>query len=427
MYDEGSVMRRFYREILGLKESQMRDTIWYSLGSICSSGASMIILLIVTRIMGPNVSGVFSLAWSAAQLMLTVGWFSTRQYQVSDVQDNIGYNEYRVAKIISSVAMFIIGWIYVSICNYEVDTRIITILLCFMMMMEVFGDFYSGFFQRKGKLYLGGISYVIRNILYILTFFVSLLMFRKLLISIVCAVLIQLLWLLVFDVQLAKQIPIQRRIFRWKNVLKLFVDCLPLFVGSFITSYIMNIPKNAINQYMDYQTQASYNILFMPTAVINMFNLFICVPFYSKLAVLWQQRKQKEFLNMLYKIVGFVVGITVVSLLGGVFWGIPVLEWLYGIELAPYCNAFFVLILGGGFNGILSVLIYVVTVFRKQQIITYIYVMCAVFSQIIVGNLVQKSGMLGAAMSYTMALGIACVGMVLYIVFYLKKKGEKSA
>ena len=110
-------MNNVYNRILELEESQKRNTIWYSFGTICSSAASMIVLLVVTRILGQNMAGIFSLAWSAAQLMLTIGWFSMRQYQVSDVNEKYSFYDYLYAKIISSVAMIICVRIRQTFCS----------------------------------------------------------------------------------------------------------------------------------------------------------------------------------------------------------------------------------------------------------------------------------------------------------------------
>lgn len=414
-------MRNMYLKLINLNESHSRDTICYSMGSLCSSAASMIILLIVTRIMGTETSGVFSLAWSASQLMLTIGWFNTRQYQVSDVNEQIGFYEYCVAKTISSIIMVSVGLFYTSLYNYDSRTKMITMLLCVFMVSDVFADFFSGFFQHCNKLYIGGISYAARNIGYIIVFTATLLITNNLEITIISVIIFVAIWLVMFDVQLARLIPKKNKSLKGRNIAKLYIDCFPLFIGSFVTSFIMNIPKNAINKYMEYSTQASYNILFMPTSVINLFNMFLCVPFYGKLATLWNENERDEFLKILFKIIGLIIMMTVVVLIGGALLGIPLLSWLYGVNLYSYKSSFVTLLIGGGFYGFITLLTYVITVFRKQQFIVYVYAVCAVLAQIVVGNLVLSAGMFGAAMAYTMTLGVICVCLLAYIMIYLKR------
>lgn len=419
-------MQKVYIRILALKESQMRDTIWYSMGSICSSASSMVILLIVTRIMGQEMSGIFSLAWSAAQLMLTIGWFSTRQYQVSDINEKIGYYEYMTAKAVLSVVMLLCGIIYGTIYRYDKDTMAVMFLLCILMIAEVFADFYSSYFQQKGKLHIGGKSYVIRNITYIGVFTVTLCLWRNIYLSVISSLLVEAMWLFIFDYQIAQCVQGKSKTVKGKNVIRLFVECAPLFIGSFIASFVVNIPKNAIHIYMNHVSQASYNILFMPTAVINMLNMFICVPFYGKLALLWQEKQVKVFVTSLYKIIGIVLLITAGTLIVGGVWGIEVLSWLYGIELSEYQNAFIILLIGGGCYGVISLLTYVVTVFRKQRIIVYVYLLCVVGAQTVSGVLVRFLGMLGAALTYTLSLGMVCIGLIVYIKYYLNSLSKQD-
>lgn len=415
---------RLYSYILLAKDSQMRDTIWYSLGSLCSSATSMVIVLVVTRVLGQEVSGIFSLAWSAAQLMLTIGWFSTRQYQVSTEKETISYYEYFVAKIVSSGLMLLAGVVYIYIYHYTTQTKVITMLLCIMMVADVFADFFSAFFQCNNKLYIGGISYFVRNISYMVVFTITLMVHHNLFISIMSAIFFEVLWLFCFDYQLIRMMPRRNKSVRVRTVMRVFTECFPLFGSSFILTFIVNIPKNAINMYMNDRVQASYNILFMPTAVINMFNMFICVPFYGRLATLWHEKQRRNFLIMICKIESIVIVMTMGFVIGGALVGIPILSWLYGVNLQPYMKEFLILILGGGCYGAASVLTYVITVFRKQKNIIGIYLLGASLAQVLAGVLVCKLGMIGAAMTYTVAMGVICMGLVLYIWYYLKTTVE---
>lgn len=414
-------MRKQYFRIINLKESQLRDTLCYSLGSLCNSVAAMVILLVVTRIKGAESSGIFSLAWSVDQLMLTVGWFNTRAYLVSDVQEKISFYEYRMSKVVSSIAMIIVGIIYMQIYDINIQVQKMALLLSLLMITDVFSDFFSSYFQHKGKLYIGGISYIVRNIGYLSVFTIILLLSKQLELAIIGAALAVVIWLFFFDIQILKEIPKLNTEFHVKSVVRLFIECFPLFIGSFITTFIMNIPKTAINAYMDYSTQAAYNILFMPTSVINMLNLFISVPFYGKLAQLWSEGKQKEFFATLYKIMAIVTIITLVVLVGGVFLGVPVLSRLYNLDLEPYKTAFLILIIGGGFYGFISLLTYCITVFRRQQVIVYVYLIGALLAQVISNVLVRTWGMVGAALTYSISLILICVGVILYIVSYVMK------
>ena len=80
-------MSKVHNILLNKKVSLKENTLWYTLGTLCSSCSNVLLMIYVTRILGVDQAGVFSIAYSIAQLMLTIGWFSTRQFQVSDIDE----------------------------------------------------------------------------------------------------------------------------------------------------------------------------------------------------------------------------------------------------------------------------------------------------------------------------------------------------
>ena len=188
----------------------------------------------------------------------------------------------------------------------------------------------------------------------------------------------------------------------------------------------MNVPKNAINMYLDNEIQACYNILFMPSAVVNMLNMFICVPFYDKLALLWWEKKKDQFMKMIYKMMSLVVAITGIVILGGATIGIPVLSWLYKIELKSYRLSFIILLFGGGIYGIISILTYVITVWRQQKVVLYVYDVTACVVQITAGYLVRLLGITGAALVYAVAMLFICVSFMIFVWIYINRKTSEK-
>lgn len=70
-------------------------------------------MIYVTRILGVDEAGVFSISYSVGQLMLSIGWFGTRQFQVSDVNEEFKFSDYLSLKLLTSIVM-IVGCIIYS-------------------------------------------------------------------------------------------------------------------------------------------------------------------------------------------------------------------------------------------------------------------------------------------------------------------------
>ena len=57
----------------------------------------------------------------------------------------------------------------------------------------------------------------------------------------------------------------------------------------------------------------------------------------------------------------------------------------------------------------------------------YIYLIAAISIQLIAGLLVTRYELLGAALAYTIAVAVICIGLVWYIKFYLVMDSKKGA
>ncbi len=63
------------------------DYFWNMSGCLASAMASLLLVIGVTRIMGTEAGGIFSLAFSLGQLLMMLGNIGLRTYQVSDLEN----------------------------------------------------------------------------------------------------------------------------------------------------------------------------------------------------------------------------------------------------------------------------------------------------------------------------------------------------
>lgn len=419
-------MKRFTEYLISQETTQRKDTVWYTAGSMSNAMFSMLLSLTVTRILGASQAGVFAIAWAAAQLMQSVGWFSMRQFQVSDVQNQFEFRDYLGSKFLTSGAMLIGGILYGIAYGYNAQKLGLTFLLCCFMTADVFADVFSGFFQHKNKLHLAGRSYVVRIWLSFVVILIILITTGNLAAAFLAALAVSVLWLCIFDLPLARRLEIIRIEFRWQKQKALFSECIPLFLGSFLLIFIMNVSKNGINTYLSDEVQACYNIIFMPSSVINMFSMFVCVPMYGHVAVAWHNREKKRFLNLVKNMLLYIVALTAVVLAGGYWLGIPVLSWISGLDLSSYKPALMVLLAAGGFYGMIMILNYCITVMRKQRVTLIVYGVVAVGVQLASGPLIRSHGVMGAVELYLAAMGSICLAFCGLCVFFLRREGRAA-
>ena len=415
-------MRAILENKLLEKKSIQFNSFCYTMGTLCSSATSVLLMLIVTRMLGIIDAGIFSISYSIAQLMLTIGWFSTRSFQVSDIKEEYSFSNYFLLKIILSVISIIGGIIYSLILKSDLYTFLITLLCCIFNLGDIFADFFSARFQQIDRLYLAGISYVLRTVGYCIVFFVSILLLKNLALSIILSFIYSCVELLLFDYPYIKmfstiQINLKNDA---KKLFSLVIACFPLFLSSFVTTFIINIPKNAIQMNYTQDIQAIYNILFMPSSLVNLFCMFIFVPLYTRIARLWSNGDIKHFKKMILKVLSLVFVISLVIIMVAYLLGIPVLEFIYGVRLDDYKNAFMILMVAGCITGLNAVLEFIVTVLRKQRYILFVYIVSLICAQLTIYPLMNKFGFVGSTLDYLLGIGTISILLIIILFFNVK-------
>lgn len=414
-------MNNVYAYLLNKKVSLKENTLWYTMGTMCSSATSFLLMIYVTRILGVDEAGVFSISYSVGQLMLSIGWFGTRQFQVSDINEEFKFSDYLSLKLFMTIIMMVGCLIYSVFLHFNTYKMLVTFLYCLFLICDVFADLFSARFQQVDKLFLSGMSYIIRILGYNLVILFSLLCFKNLIVAIVLAMIYSALELTFFDLQLIKRISQIKIEFHMDKIIQLIKNCFPLFISSFLTTFIVNVPKNAIELNFDSSVQTYYNIIFMPSYIINLFCMFIFVPLYTSIANTWLNSTKDKFINTVVKLMIFDVLLSLVVFAGCYFLGIPLLELVYGVDLHSVKSSFLVLIVAGCFTSMNSILSYIFTVIRRQKFMIYIYVVAMVLAQVMVKTLALNYGIFGASLDYLIGIASITVMFMLGLVLVLRK------
>ena len=178
-------MRSF---VLGKKENIKKDSyIWNTIGGLINAFQSVIILMVLTRSLDMEYAGIFTIAWAIANLVITIGKYGVRNYQVTDVNEKYSFNDYFSNRVIVSILMIIFTCIYVcflSISNqYAFDKTVIVFLMCYLKLIDSVEDVFHGMYQQHERLDVASKCMSIRLILSTVCLCVCSIIFKDLLIS----------------------------------------------------------------------------------------------------------------------------------------------------------------------------------------------------------------------------------------------------
>ncbi|MBQ6552737.1 MAG: lipopolysaccharide biosynthesis protein [Clostridia bacterium] len=409
------------------EKSAKKDFINNMFGSAVNAAISVVLLVVVSHLLGRDAAGVFTLAYSTAQMMYTVGAFEMRNAQVTDAKREFSFGSLLGFRIITVLLMWAASAIFILIRGYTGEKALLIAIVCVYMSILALADLFQGNLHLNGYLRVAGRSLACIVLLAAAAFSATLYFTRNLVVSALPMVAVALLWVFLHDVPYSRNFSGLKPDFAFKNLKAIFLCALPLFLSAFLNQFIFNAPKYAIDTLMSEADQAVYGYLVMPAFVINLLSIFAFRPQLVSLSESWVRGEYDKFKRtsmILYLWIGVV---TVAALGAGALFGLPVLGFLYGADLEGMRGTLLILLTAGCFSASATLALTLFTTMRKQRLCLIAYGITTVFSLAVPQLLVARLGVTGAALSYLAetALLFAAMASMLVAVFRKARKNPE--
>lgn len=402
---------------------------WNMIGSIFECLLSFVLLIAVNRIMGEASGGVFTLAFSHAQLMYFVGTLEVRPIQSTDVRQKYPFSAYFSLRILSCILMVAASLAYALTMDADPMKKRIIMYICLYKTVEAMIDTFTAMYQQHDRIEYSGKVSVVR-VGFSLAVFIGVLLgthnleFASIAMLAACTV-----TLLTYNLGIWKIFPDAAIRIDFSDSGRIFLTCFPLFISAFVMLYISNAPKYAINTYCTDVIQNRYSILFMPAFAVNLFSQFALRPLLTTMARLWSDGETGKFTGNILKMAGGIVILTGLGILGAWLVGIPILEFLYKVDLKQDKGILLWVMVYGGLNAVNTFLYDMIAVTRKQKWLLVGYASAALAVFILAPIMVQRSEMAGAILSSIISIALLDVilAMILTIVIRNRSRQEQEA
>ncbi len=399
---------------------EKENMIWNMTGSFFYAFASMVLSFLVLRIAGEEQGGIFSFGFSTVgQQMFLLAYFGIRPFHITDGTNQYRFGDYLHHRYVTCALALLLGAGYLVCIGYSWQKAQIIFLLIVYKVIDGFADVYESEFQRQGCLYLTGRSNTFRTILSVGVFLATLVSGAGLFAACAAAVLGQIAGVVLFDIVVLREL--KRVDYGWsaKQGVSLTASSILLFVSVFLDFYIFSAAKYAIDAHLGDAASGYFNVIFMPTSVINLAAGFVIRPFLTYLTDCWNEHRFSDFKKKLLTIMAVIGGLTVLAVGGTVVLGRPVLallEWLLGKSysgtLTALWPAFIMIVLGGGFYAVLNLYYYALVILRRQKLIFGIYAVLTMLAAILAPRLTVALGIFGAAFTYLILMIVMAAGFV---------------
>lgn len=399
-----------------------KDYFWNTLGSVMSAASSVILLMVVTQVLGAYAGGVFALAFAVAQQFQVLGQYEMRPYQATDVDAKFTFGVYYASRIITCVFMAAGVVLYAVYSNGFKYEALLLVLVAGLRFFDAFEDVFHGMFQQRGRLDIAGKAFFGRVLATVVSFAAGIVVFQNILAACILSIIVSLIFLVVLNIPPARSFTSLRPTFQLDKIRQLLTTCFPLFLGAFLLMYLVNAPRYGIEELLSKEYQTYYAVLFMPAMVINLVSGFVFKPLLTTLAERWNHGSKRSFVSIEAKGLLVVAGVSVAALLVAFPLGIPVLSFLYGVDLGGYRSVLMVLLVGGAFNAASVILYYGLITMRHQGAILLGYAIAAVAAFLFSRTVIECYGLMGAAFLYDGIMLLLVIIFAACNIFFMKRK-----
>ena len=412
------------------KRVQRSAYLWNTAAGMLNAFQSVVILVVISWACDPVTAGVFTIAYALANQFLNIGKFGMRNYQASDVGPRFCFADYLISRVFSTVLMLVVAVFYIcisaSLLGYTADKTAAILLMCLLKCLDSMEDVFCGELQRRGRLDIAGRIMAIRVSGTILSLGIAVVVLNDLVSALIVSIIVStimltiLLWMSCRD----RGLSIVRTSLTVKHLGVLAKDCLPLFLASFLIYFIGSTPKYAIDVYAGDAAQAIYGYIAMPVFIVTLLSSFIYAPIIAPLSKLWQQGNNRLFIRKLILQFSLVMAVTGICVLLAWLFGVPVLNLLYNTDVSGYRNELCILVAGGGFLALVSLITIAVTIIRRQALLIVSYVVSAMLASAGSFFAVANWGIAGASWAYFILMGILSIFVFVTLLLTLKQPRE---
>lgn len=400
---------------------------WNTCSTILNAFQTVFILMLISRIDPISDAGIFTISFAMGNLMMTIGRYGIRQFQVSDVKEKYSFREYFFVRIVTCIITIVVALSYVgynfSIDIYDGKKASVILLVCFAKLIDAFEDVLHGMLQQYERLDVAGKILALRLFGYTVTYIIMYLETKNLVLTSGVALIVSIMLFLILNITAFKEFRIKNQEFQWKNLCNMLKECFPLFISSYFIIYIGNAPKYAIDTVLSNEAQACFNYIFMPVFVISILSQFVYQPVISKIAVVWSKGDRKILGKIIMKQLFIILCLSAIVLAGGYLLGIPVLSIVYGVNLTGYKMELMVLLTSGGMLALVYFFQMIITVVRRQNWLLFGYLIAYLIFVFFGKMIVRSYGIMGISIFYVLVISVVALlfGVITFLIVTKEK------
>ena len=414
----GWVMRHLAPPMRGA--GLLQDTAWNALMNGALAGLTFFALALASRWTGAYWCGVMVLGLAMAQQLFTLGNFAMQGYQASDVEERRPFSAYLGAKILTVGAMLVAGGAWLRLSGATWDKAMVFLPLLLFYASDAFGLAFFARYWQKGRLDAACRVRFAKLMAFAGTYTAVLWATRNPMSALWAGAVVHIGLFFALDIPLMREFgPLE---WRWpgRASLTILAACTPLAANSFLAMYVNNGPRFAVDAVLGEETLAAYGALFMVSFAVAVCGDFLMNPQVVRLAEAVRRRDRTGAYKIVRRQSVIILVLGLAGLAAGAAVGIPVLSWLFGLDLNGLRMVLLILLCGGILLTFYQLGQIVLVVLRRQAWGMPGMALAAACVCVAARPMVGRWGMPGAAWCYFGAVALLAVCSGTAAVWFLR-------
>lgn len=314
----------------------IRNIIWIFGANLISSFTKWLIIVIIARIMTPAEVGAYSLAFAVGAPITLFANMKIRSLFVTEEHKN--FNDYLYSRILLSLfATFIL--IIISIFIYPHFAQII-LLVGLIKILDLQSDMYYALPHKEGDMDIIGKLMTFKHIFTLVVFFIFILFFRNLTISLAAQLIAQLLFLYFIEIRMIrKNYIVSDNKFNFTNVKAIIFIGLPLGFVQMMTSFNSSYPRYLLEYFESAEVLGYFSAIIYILIIGNMMMNAVSQNFLPLLSKKLRNNEYDSFKKYVFiNLTIFALSLGGILFLGSYFLGEIFLTIIYGEDYAQYSD-----------------------------------------------------------------------------------------
>lgn len=349
------------------KSSLISNLSYTTIGMVLYNIALWLLSFLVLRVLGDIESGYYGIAMTIGATLYGVALWGLRSFIVSDEDYGFTYSDYTIVRLIA-IFLAIIGMlVYIFYSRFNTYQNWVIVLYSTFKFSEALIELIDCFNQKELKMDINAKSMMIRSVLLLFGFFISIYITKSLILGLIIINIVTLGVLLFYNFRKFNKMFGFKFEINEKHVRKVMWLTMPIMGFEMLSALTTTIPRIKYAQVGDIGKLGIYLTIYTIIVFLQLVIQIVNVAFAPYMAKDYNANRKKSFLKKLLTLFALAISLGVIAEILVFFLGKFVIGLVYGENIAPYYTYMYWAIISGVTLGITWIFSQLFVILKKNK------------------------------------------------------------